>query len=171
MRINACAKPRRKTMCSCRSRWLYSSNRSASTMASTMPSTSSMTRTSRSVGPVVVVFAYLVPFVALMFSSYAWYRLWGREQVASYVADVVRSEVPKMTMDQVFENKDAIAHAVSNKITEPMKNFGWVSPRLTVEGHHVVRSIIHTHTHVHTHNTPGTTSFRRWSRMWSQTPG
>lgn len=45
-------------------------------------------------------------------------------QVMSYVADVVRSEVPKMTLDEVFENKDAIAHAVSAKITDPMKNFG-----------------------------------------------
>lgn len=47
------------------------------------------------------------------------------QQVSSYVADVVRAEVPKMTLDQVFENKDAIAMAVSTKITEKMEKFGY----------------------------------------------
>jgi regulator of protease activity HflC (stomatin/prohibitin superfamily) len=47
------------------------------------------------------------------------------QQVTSYVADVVRAEVPKMTLDQVFENKDAIALAVATKITEKMGKFGY----------------------------------------------
>jgi len=47
------------------------------------------------------------------------------QQIESYVADVVRSEVPKMTLDQVFENKDQIARAVNSKITKQMNKFGF----------------------------------------------
>lgn len=46
-------------------------------------------------------------------------------QVSSYVADVVRAEVPKMTLDEVFENKDAIAYAVATKLTDNMAKFGY----------------------------------------------
>jgi len=47
------------------------------------------------------------------------------QQIESYVSDVVRAEVPKMTLDQVFENKDAIADAVNSKIKHNMKTFGY----------------------------------------------
>jgi len=47
------------------------------------------------------------------------------QQIESYVSDVVRAEVPRMTLDEVFENKDAIAEAVNQKIKESMKTFGY----------------------------------------------
>lgn len=33
-------------------------------------------------------------------------------QINSYVYDVIRAKVPKMTLDQLFDNKDEIALAV-----------------------------------------------------------
>lgn len=46
-------------------------------------------------------------------------------QIDSYVADVVRAQVPKMTLEEVFSHKDAIAEKVNEQITEKMALFGW----------------------------------------------
>lgn len=46
-------------------------------------------------------------------------------QVQSFVFDVVRAQVPKMTLDDVFEKKDEIANAVKNELTELMAGFGY----------------------------------------------
>lgn len=46
-------------------------------------------------------------------------------QIESYVADVVRAQVPKMTLNEVFENKDSIARAVNEKISTAMERFGF----------------------------------------------
>jgi len=46
-------------------------------------------------------------------------------QIDSYVGDVVRAQVPQMTLDEVFSNKDAIAAAVKDKIDDKMEEFGW----------------------------------------------
>ena len=54
------------------------------------------------------------------------YRLRNpRAQIESYVGDVVRGQVPNMTLEEVFTNKDAIADAVGEKITHSMADFGW----------------------------------------------
>jgi len=47
------------------------------------------------------------------------------QQIESYVADVVRAQVPQMTLDEVFEHKDAIALAVKEKLTNEMLKFGY----------------------------------------------
>jgi len=47
------------------------------------------------------------------------------QQIDSYVGDVVRAQVPQMTLDEVFSNKDAIAAAVKDKIDDKMEEFGW----------------------------------------------
>jgi len=47
-------------------------------------------------------------------------------QIDSYVADVVRSHVPKMDLDEVFENKDAISNAVMQQLSANMKDYGFV---------------------------------------------
>jgi len=47
-------------------------------------------------------------------------------QIDSYVADVVRSHVPKMMLDEVFENKDAISDAVMQQLAPSMKDYGFV---------------------------------------------
>ncbi|KXK07680.1 MAG: SPFH domain-containing protein [Candidatus Dojkabacteria bacterium] len=47
------------------------------------------------------------------------------QQINSYVFDVVRARVPKITLDNLFENKDEIAFAVKAELNETMVNFGF----------------------------------------------
>jgi len=46
-------------------------------------------------------------------------------QINSYVFDVVRARVPKITLDELFEKKDEIAVAVKEELNETMVNFGF----------------------------------------------
>lgn len=46
-------------------------------------------------------------------------------QITSYIFDVVRAEVPKMKLDDVFEKKDDIAIAVKRELSEAMNNYGY----------------------------------------------
>lgn len=46
-------------------------------------------------------------------------------QIKSFVFDVVRANVPKMILDEVFENKEVIAAAVRNELSEAMDDFGY----------------------------------------------
>merc|ERR1712141_219555 len=46
-------------------------------------------------------------------------------QIDSYVSDVVRSSLPKMTLDESFEKKDEISDAVQTKLTEEMEHGGF----------------------------------------------
>ena len=46
-------------------------------------------------------------------------------QVDSYVSDVVRSHVPKMTLDEAFEKKDEISDAVQEQLAKNMAAFGF----------------------------------------------
>ncbi|CAK0839235.1 unnamed protein product [Prorocentrum cordatum] len=46
-------------------------------------------------------------------------------QIDSYVADVVRSSVPRMTLDEAFEEKDKISAAVSDTLTKSMHEYGF----------------------------------------------
>jgi len=56
----------------------------------------------------------------------AFYKLQNpQEQITSYVFDVVRAEVPKMKLDDVFERKDNIAIAVKRELNEAMVNYGY----------------------------------------------
>ena len=48
-----------------------------------------------------------------------------KEQIRSYLFDVVRAEVPKMTLDEVFEKKDEIAKAIKNELDDAIKQFGY----------------------------------------------
>ncbi|HZW77809.1 MAG TPA: SPFH domain-containing protein [Flavobacteriaceae bacterium] len=47
------------------------------------------------------------------------------DQITSYVFDVVRAEVPKMKLDDVFERKDDIAIAVKSELNEAMSEYGY----------------------------------------------
>jgi regulator of protease activity HflC (stomatin/prohibitin superfamily) len=47
------------------------------------------------------------------------------QQIQSYVFDSIRSEVPKMELDAVFAEKDKIAIAVKNELSETMQQFGF----------------------------------------------
>ena len=47
------------------------------------------------------------------------------QQIRSYVYDVVRSAVPRIPLDKVFEQKEDIANSVKNELTEAMGEYGW----------------------------------------------
>jgi len=56
----------------------------------------------------------------------AFYKLENpHDQITSYVFDVVRAEVPKMKLDDVFERKDDVAIAVKTELNEAMVNYGY----------------------------------------------
>lgn len=56
----------------------------------------------------------------------AFYKLSNpREQITSFVFDVVRARVPKILLDDVFEKKDDIAVAVKQELSEVMEEFGY----------------------------------------------
>lgn len=56
----------------------------------------------------------------------AFYKLeFPHEQITSYVFDVVRAEVPKMKLDDVFVKKDDIAIAVKSELQDAMLEYGY----------------------------------------------
>jgi regulator of protease activity HflC (stomatin/prohibitin superfamily) len=56
----------------------------------------------------------------------AFYKLeFPHDQITSYVFDVVRAEVPKLILDDVFERKDDIAIAVKRELNEAMTTYGY----------------------------------------------
>ncbi len=56
----------------------------------------------------------------------AFYKLeYPHDQITSYVFDVVRAEVPKMKLDDVFVKKDDIAIAVKSELQEAMLDYGY----------------------------------------------
>lgn len=56
----------------------------------------------------------------------AYYRLeYPEGQITSYVFDVVRAEVPKMKLDDVFVRKDDVAIAIKGELQESMKSYGY----------------------------------------------
>mmetsp|Transcript_25181 Transcript_25181/g.65781 ORF Transcript_25181/g.65781 Transcript_25181/m.65781 type:complete len:311 (-) Transcript_25181:30-962(-) len=46
-------------------------------------------------------------------------------QIDSYVSDVIRSAVPKMTLDEAFEEKDKISQGVNEALTKSMHEYGF----------------------------------------------
>ncbi len=46
-------------------------------------------------------------------------------QIESYIFDVVRSEIPKLNLDDVFISKDTVALAVKESLEESMDDFGF----------------------------------------------
>ncbi|MDP2089243.1 MAG: SPFH domain-containing protein [Flavobacteriaceae bacterium] len=76
------------------------------------------------------VFVHLkisVQFQILVENVYdAFYRLqYPHDQLTAYIFDVVRAEVPKMKLDDVFEKKDDIAHAIQRELKEAMLGYGY----------------------------------------------
>src|SRR5699024_8817060 len=56
----------------------------------------------------------------------AFYKLQShKDQITSYVLDVVRAEVPKMRLDDVFEKKNDIAIAVKSELNDAMLDYGY----------------------------------------------
>jgi regulator of protease activity HflC (stomatin/prohibitin superfamily) len=46
-------------------------------------------------------------------------------QIESYVFDVVRSEIPKLILDEVFSNKNVVAESIKHALTDSMEGFGY----------------------------------------------
>lgn len=46
-------------------------------------------------------------------------------QINSYVFDVIRARVPKITIDRLFEEKEEIANAIKEELNETMTQFGF----------------------------------------------
>ena len=68
-----------------------------------------------------------VQFYVLQEKVYdAFYKLDdARKQITSYVFDVVRAQVPKIKLDDVFEKKDDIADIVKAQLSQVMEGFGY----------------------------------------------
>lgn len=68
-----------------------------------------------------------VQFVVVKDKVYdAFYKLeYPHDQITSFVFDVVRAEVPKMKLDDVFVKKDDIAIAVKRDLQEYMSEYGY----------------------------------------------
>jgi len=68
-----------------------------------------------------------VQYVVIRHKVYeAFYILdYPHEQITSYVFDVVRAEVPKMKLDDVFVKKDDIANAVKSELQDAMLDYGY----------------------------------------------
>lgn len=48
-----------------------------------------------------------------------------KAQISSYVFDVVRAEVPKLALDDVFAKKDDVATAIKGELADAMDDFGY----------------------------------------------
>lgn len=56
----------------------------------------------------------------------AFYKLENsHDQITSYVFDVIRAEVPKMKLDDVFVRKDDVAIAIKNELSDAMNEYGY----------------------------------------------
>nr|GEV89249.1 hypersensitive-induced response protein 4 [Tanacetum cinerariifolium] len=56
----------------------------------------------------------------------AFYELQNpKEQIQAYVFDVVRAQVPRLTLDQLFEQKDEVAKAVLEELEKVMGEYGY----------------------------------------------
>jgi len=56
----------------------------------------------------------------------AYYRLTDiSRQLTPYVEDVVRSEVPRKTLDEAYESKEAVAQAIKAALSHEMRRYGY----------------------------------------------
>ncbi|MFQ9596928.1 MAG: SPFH domain-containing protein [Streptococcus sp.] len=57
----------------------------------------------------------------------AYYKLMRPEsQIKSYIEDALRSSVPKLSLDELFEKKDEIALEVQKQVAEEMSTYGYI---------------------------------------------
>ena len=57
----------------------------------------------------------------------AYYKLMNPgEQIKAYIEDALRSSVPKLTLDELFEKKDEIALEVQKQVAEEMSTYGYI---------------------------------------------
>ena len=57
----------------------------------------------------------------------AYYKLMEPEvQIKSYIEDALRSSVPQLTLDELFEKKDQISLEVQQQVAEEMAGYGYI---------------------------------------------
>lgn len=72
------------------------------------------------------------------------YRLANvNQQIDAYVSDVVRAQVPQMTIDETFEKKDDISHAIQNRLRTELSNFGFIVHKSLVTELNVDGEVVH----------------------------
>ncbi|MEY3050783.1 MAG: hypothetical protein RLY31_568 [Bacteroidota bacterium] len=79
----------------------------------------------------------------------AFYKLQNpTEQMAAYIFDVVRAEVPKMKLDDVFERKDDIAVAIRRELDESMNEYGYYIVKALVTDIDPAQEVKHAMNHI-----------------------
>lgn len=74
---------------------------------------------------------FCIPSIDKVFDAH--YKLANpKTQMDSWVFDVVRAEVPTMTLNEVYENKDTIAQKVEDRLKERMHLYGFEIVRALV---------------------------------------
>jgi regulator of protease activity HflC (stomatin/prohibitin superfamily) len=78
----------------------------------------------------LLVFVYIrvsVQFRVLVERAYdAYYSLADpQRQIQTYVFDVIRDAIPRMSLDEVFESKSSISDIVFTRLQQVMKDFGY----------------------------------------------
>ena len=64
----------------------------------------------------------------------AFYKLdFPQDQITSYVFDLIRSQVPKMKLDDVFSKQDDIAVAVKQSLGAAMEEYGYFIVKALVD--------------------------------------
>jgi len=69
----------------------------------------------------------VVQYEAIEESAYdAFYKLTNHHgQITSYVYDVVRASVPRISIDEVFTTKEEIAHEIKEQLSKVMESYGY----------------------------------------------
>ncbi len=57
----------------------------------------------------------------------------SESQIKSYIEDALRSSLPKLTLDELFEKKDEIALEVQKQTAEEMSSYGYVLKTLIMK--------------------------------------
>lgn len=63
-------------------------------------------------------------------------------QVDSYVSDIVRSEVPKLELDEAFEQREELAAAIKGEIMDKMSEFGFTVHKALMTELEVAREVM-----------------------------
>src|SRR4030042_2511049 len=82
-------------------------------------------------GKLQLAIQFCIPSIDKVFDAH--YKLANpKTQMDSWVFDVVRAEVPTMTLNEVYENKDTIAQKVEDRLKERMHLYGFEIVRALV---------------------------------------
>ena len=68
-------------------------------------------------------------------TAQAYYELSDPErQIQAYIADAIRSALPQMDLDEIFEKKDDVARTVQKNLAEGMRGFGIIIVNTLITG-------------------------------------